>query len=292
LRPEGFFVYTEKAMKYGLYLPNYGAAISARNLANLAHAAEEAGWDGFFIWDHILISNTAALPMVDPWVALSAMAMATSRIKLGTTVTPIARRRPWKLARETATLDHLSEGRLILSVGLGGPEQADFESFSETTDARLRSEMLDEGLEILVGLWSGKPFSFEGKHYQLKKMQFAPASFQKPRIPIWVGANWPNKNPLRRAAKWDGVFPLTSDGTLTPKELGKVKTFIQNHRTSSEAFDLVTMGCLFGLDEGGRAKFLEPLRGAGLTWWLESLYDHINSYQQLIEVIEGRPPGN
>lgn len=142
-------------MNYGLYLPNFGDETSVRSLATLAHEAEEAGWDGFFLWDHIVYRARPPVNMVDPWIALTAMAMTTERIRLGTTVTPIPRRRPWILARETASLDQLSGGRLILGVGLGDPPDLEFAQFGEEPDNLIRAAKLDEGLDILAGLWSG-----------------------------------------------------------------------------------------------------------------------------------------
>ena len=187
-------------MKYGLYLPNFGEAISAQAIADLASEAESAGWNGFFLWDHILYSKTQTSPMVDPWIALTAAATQTKELRLGTTVTPLARRRPWVLARTTATLDQLSNGRVIISVGLGEPAKVEFSMFGEQADPKIRAEKLDESLDILNGLWKGEPFSYKGKHYQISKMTFQPPVIQKPRIPIWVGGFWPNKAPFRRAA--------------------------------------------------------------------------------------------
>ena len=156
-------------MFYGIYTPNFGAETTPRLLADLAAEAEEAGWDGFFIWDHIVYNRNQKLPLYDPWGTLAGIAMRTERLRFGTTVTPIARRRPWKLARETVTLDHLSGGRLTLSVGVGDPDEDDYGTFGEPTDRKVRAAMLDEGLEILNGLWSGKPFGFKGEYYQMKK---------------------------------------------------------------------------------------------------------------------------
>ena len=176
-------------MKYGLYLPNFGAFGETRLLADLAHDAEQAGWDGFFIWDHIARPWTTQV--VDTWVALTAIAQRTSRIRFGPLVTPLARRRPWKVARETVSLDRLSEGRLILGVGLGGSggQSVEWANFAEELDLRTRAEMLDEGLDILTGLWSGKPFSYNGQHYQVNDSLFLPTPIQSPRIPIWVAGN-------------------------------------------------------------------------------------------------------
>ena len=168
-------------MKYGFVLPRG----DARTAADFARAAEEAGWDGFFVWEPVW--------GVDAWVSLTAAAMVTERIRLGTMITPVSRMRPWKLASETATLDNLSGGRVILSVGLGAVDTG-FEQFGEITDRKTRAELLDEGLDILTGLWRGQPFEFHGKHYQVKPADFhvPPAPVQQPRIPIWVVGAYPS----------------------------------------------------------------------------------------------------
>ncbi|HLF89882.1 MAG TPA: LLM class flavin-dependent oxidoreductase [Anaerolineales bacterium] len=277
-------------LKFGLYLSNYGKAINARALSKLAAEAETAGWDGFFLWDHILGGRTTKNPMVDPWVALAAMVMTTERIRLGTTVTPIARRRPWKLARETITLDHLSGGRLTLSVGLGAPDQAEFAAFGEDADRRVRAEKLDEGLEILTGLWKGSPFSYQGEHYQLDKMIFRPATFQQPRIPIWVGGYWPNPAPFHRAARYDGVFPLKHNGALTANDLRDMCAFIQQHRTTDDPFDIVMAGYSHGETQKQVRKKLRPFAEVGMTWWLESLFRQKDSYEDLLIHIRQGPP--
>jgi alkanesulfonate monooxygenase SsuD/methylene tetrahydromethanopterin reductase-like flavin-dependent oxidoreductase (luciferase family) len=192
-------------MKYGLNLPNGGACGDARTLAEFAHLAEEAGWDGVFLEDYIVWQSHQDVPTYDPWVALAAMALRTERIRLGTQVTPLPRRRPWKLARETVTLDHLSNGRLILGVGLGDPTDGNFNQFEEVTDLKARARMLDEALDVLVGLWSGEPFSYRGEYYHVDEITLLPRPVQTPRIPIWVGGGWPLKGPARRAARWDGA---------------------------------------------------------------------------------------
>ena len=156
-------------MYYGIYVPNFGDETNVRMLATLAREAEEASWDGFFVWDHILYRSNPPVSMVDPWVALTAIAMTTERIRIGTTVTPLARRHPWKLARETVSLDHLSRGRLILGVGLGDPPKVEFAQFGEESDDRIRAAKLDEGLEVVTGLWSGKPFRYQGTHYRIQR---------------------------------------------------------------------------------------------------------------------------
>jgi alkanesulfonate monooxygenase SsuD/methylene tetrahydromethanopterin reductase-like flavin-dependent oxidoreductase (luciferase family) len=277
-------------MKYGIYLPNYGDAISASNLAEFAKTAEKSGWDGFFIFDHILVSKNQGHQMVDPWVALAAMAMTTEHIRIGTTATPVARRRPWKLARETVTLDHLSGGRLTITVGLGAPEKAEFAYFGEPVDPRIRAEKLDEGLNILTGLWTGKPFSYKGMHYQIDKIKFRPATLQKPRIPVWVGGYWPNRAPFRRAARWDGAFPLKHGGAMRPKDFEALKAFIDAHRVIDTPYDLVTMGYLRQVAKDKRRKSLNALEDSGVTWWLESFFQLKHSFSDLLSQIEQGPP--
>lgn len=277
-------------MNYGIYVPNFGKAISASSLADLAAEAEGAGWDGFFIWDHILYSKSQRAPMVDPWVSLAAMAMKTEDIRLGTTVTPVARRRPWKLARETVTLDHLSKGRLIITVGLGDPPEAEFTNFGEESDPKIRAAKLDEGLEILIGLWSGKPFSFHGEQFRLKKTVFHPPTYQSPRIPVWVGGFWPNKPPFRRAARWDGAFPLKSGSKMTGKDLREIMSYILQHRVYPGHFDLVMMGYTPGSDPEKAIQTIRPYSSAGLTWWLESLFREKHSYDDMLTRIRQGPP--
>jgi len=254
-------------MKFGLYMPNYGHILGyAKNLAKLAKEAEDAGWDGFFIFDHILAEKPTKYPLVDPWVGLSAIAMNTESIRFGTTLTPIARRRPWKLARESVSLDHLSKGRLILSIGLGTPADVEFGSFGEDTNSKIRAEKLDEGLDILLGLWSGKEFSYKAKHFQVKKVQFLPKPFQEPRITIWGGGFWPNRNPFIRSARLDGIFPLSTReyGKLKAKDYKDIKKFIFKHRTLETPFDVVHLGGISYSSNYQMQKFEE----AGVTWLL------------------------
>ncbi len=276
-------------MQYALYLPNFGAQHSARNLAELARDAEEAGWDGFFLWDHI-IAMAEGVPMVDVWVALSAIAMNTARIRLGATVTPLPRRRPWKLARETVSLDHLSNGRLTLGVGLGVPEE--YDPFGENSDNKVRAAKLDEGLEVLTGLWSGEPFEHHGQAYQVAKITFRPPSLQQPRIPIWVGGFWPTKAPFRRAAHWDGVIPLKQDGDgmLTPQDVVEVLDFIHQQRTSDTPFDVAIINWSDPSDPKAAAEKVASYAKVGTTWWLEALYMQRNSLEELRKRIRVGPP--
>jgi len=275
-------------MHYGFITPNWGDYGDPRLLAELACEAEAAGWEGFFIWDHI--KWPAQDPTADPWVALAAMAMRTERIRLGTMVTALPRRRPWKLARETLTLDQLSGGRLILGVGLGYFTNEEFAAFGEETDPKIRAARLDEGLEVLTGLWSGEPFSYDGTQYQVKNVCFTPPPVQRPRIPIWVAGTWPIKAPFRRAARWDGVVPIGRDfeKPLTPAEIRDIAAYIKEHRASKEPFEVARGGQTPGRDAAEDAALVAPYAEAGLTWWLESRIG--SSLAEVRERIRKGPP--
>ncbi len=257
-------------MKYGIYLPNFGPFGDARILADLAHDAEEAGWDGFYIWDHIA---GMGLPMVDTWVALTAITLNTQRIRIGTTVTPLPRRRPWKLARETVSVDRLSGGRLTLGVGIGMGEW-EWGDLGEETDLKERGITLDEALSILTGLWSGEPFHFEGHHFHIRETQFLPKPIQTPRIPIWVGALWPHKAPFRRAAHWDGVFPLFFGAKSEEQELAQLKEavcYIETQRTDPVSIELVCTGVTVPEEQQQASEMIGKRAALGMTWWLESI---------------------
>jgi luciferase-like monooxygenase len=170
-------------MKYGLYVQNFGEYSDPHNLVALALDAEEAGWDGFFLWDHLLLYRHSDIPFVDAGIALAAIAARTERLKLGPVITPVARRRPWKIARELVSLDHLSRGRAVLGVGLGAPADAEFECFGEDPDDRVRARRLDEGLEIIAGLWRGEDFTHNGEFFQIENVKFMPGPRQNPRVP-------------------------------------------------------------------------------------------------------------
>ena len=264
-------------MHYGLVLP-FAGEFHGHTIVDLAHEAEEAGWDGVFVWDGLLGD--------DPWVVLGAVALRTERVRIGPMVTPISRRRPWKLASETATLDHLSNGRLILSVGLGALDTG-FANVGEKTDRKIRAQMLDEGLEILTGLWSGEPFSYDGEHYQVQDVTLhAPLPVQSPRIPIWVVAAWPRpasmwprKKSMRRALRYDGVLPQgkDSDGTsfkMTPLDVQVMKEYVDEQRTQTTPFDIV-----FEVetpdDREQAVAMVRPLAEAGVTWLVEDVYHRL-----------------
>lgn len=257
-------------MFYGISIPPFGEYADPRTLAALARAAEQAGWDGFFLWDH-MIFDPSGHPIADPWVALAAVALHTERMRLGTLITPVARRRPWKLARETVTLDRLSGGRLTLGVGLGDPAQWDFGFFDEDVDPHVRAARLDEGLDVLAGLWRGKPFSYQGAHYRLQEIRFAPRPLQEPRIPIWVGGVWPNRRPARRAARWDGFFPISFGDPITPATWRAILAYIARHRQGGAPFDAVQAGATDGADRARGTQTVAPYAEAGVTWWMEDI---------------------
>jgi len=258
-------------MQFAINTPNFGSFGDARLMAELAHEAEDAGWDGFFIWDHIGGDPEQALPMADPWVELTAMAMATSRIKLGPIVTPLPRRRPWKLARESVTLDHLSNGRLILGVGIGSDIYfKEYSSYGEAPDDKLHGAMLDEGLDVLARLWSGEKVSYAGQHYQLHDALCLPTPLQRPRIPIWVAGVWPSRKPFRRAARWDGICPLKHpDQLMQPDDIREMLTYIRQFRTNNEPFDVLALGNTSGTERQKDRDMIIPFAEAGATWWQE-----------------------
>lgn len=279
------------SLRYGMFLPNFGPFGDPSVLAELAAETERAGWDGFFIWDHILFDDRTPQAVVDPWVALTACATATTTIRLGALMTPLARRRPWKLARETASLDVLSGGRLVFGAGLGFPPYAEFGLFGEESDDIVRAEKLDEGLTILDGLWSGQDFEFSGRHYTVERTRFLPTPHQQPRPPIWIAGWWPNKAPFRRAARWDGVFPELVGGAIpTPQDLAALLDYVHAHREASTPFDAVLNGySSTGGDEG--AQTVEPYIEVGLNWWLERIEpNRLFSLEGARERIRGGPP--
>src|SRR5215469_503204 len=277
-------------MRFGIDTPQFGLYANPITLATLAREAEDSGWDGFFIWDHIQVNWPD--PVADPWIALAAIAVATERIRIGALVTPIARRHPWKLARETVTLDHLSNGRLVMGAGLGLDVFGELSAFGVSTDDRVRAEMLDEGLQILNGLWSGEKFSFAGQYYQVKETQFLPPPIQQPRIPIWLAGTWPRKRPFRRAARYDGVIPIGSDieKALTPEDIGAIAAFVRANRTGQAPFDIVHSGVTSGISGSADADVLAPYASAGATWWLEAVWPWKQSFEEFRSRIRKGPP--
>ena len=229
-------------MKRGIYLAPFDELVDSRTLAESASSAERHGWNGFFLWDHVAY-RPPVRAVADPWVALAAIACATEQLRLGTMVTPLSRRRVHKLARETVTLDHLSRGRMTLGVGLGVEDNNELEPFGEVVDARERARLLDHGLMRLNALWAG---------------EFQPRPRQRPRIPVWVAARWPNRRPVRRAARWDGLFPTDLPG---PDALAELANEVGALRAGpDEPFELVV--------EVAPGAPADPWETAGATWVL------------------------
>jgi alkanesulfonate monooxygenase SsuD/methylene tetrahydromethanopterin reductase-like flavin-dependent oxidoreductase (luciferase family) len=249
--------------KRGIFVAPFDELVDPRTLAELAAQAEQLGWDGFFLWDHIRYRPPTEA-VADPWIALTAIALATGRLRIGPLVTPLARRRMQKLARETVTLDHVSRGRLTLGVGLGGDRNGEFEPFGDPADPRERARLLDEGLDELSRYWSE---------------EFKPPPVQQPRIPVWVAGRWPNRRPLHRAARWDGFFPIDLTGA---DELAVFAEEIRALRQANDnPFDLI-----IEIPPGGNPQ---PWETAGATWVLTGATDTPPRLAEVRAVVEAGP---
>jgi alkanesulfonate monooxygenase SsuD/methylene tetrahydromethanopterin reductase-like flavin-dependent oxidoreductase (luciferase family) len=286
-------------MRYSINIPNFGDFADARTVASVAVAAEQAGWDALFIWDH-LVHDRRHRPFGDPWMLLTAAALATTRIKLGTLVTPIARRRPQQVARQVATLDNLSGGRVIFGTGLG--DRDDFAGFGEPTNPRVLAERLDEGLDLLERYWTGRPVTYQGRHYQAEDVTLLPAPVQRPRPPIWVAGFWPRRRPIRRAARFDGAVPLFTSATHghTPPvdEVRDLIAYVHQQRDTrrdghaERSFEIV-VGGVSPTDPGQVSDLIGPLIEAGITWWDERQRidsDDLDRLAPVLARIEHGPP--
>lgn len=273
-------------MKYGII----ATTGSAPDVIALGVEAEEAGWDGFFTWDGISVSE---LDHFDPWVLLGALATHTERIRLGAIIFALARRRPWKVVREAITVDHLSNGRLVIPVGLGAVDDGGFSRVHpEETDRRRRAERLDETLEILSRAWTGEPISFTGTHYQVEDLTFRPRPVQQPRIPIWTVAAWPREKSMTRAARWDGIMPSLADAPfdpLTPDHIRDITAWMAEHRATDTPYDVILEGVTPDDDPAATRAQLQPLAEAGVTWWIESRWENA-TVESLRERIRQGPP--
>jgi alkanesulfonate monooxygenase SsuD/methylene tetrahydromethanopterin reductase-like flavin-dependent oxidoreductase (luciferase family) len=269
-------------MRFGFVLPSG----DARDAAELAEIAEAAGWDGFFVWEPVW--------GIDAWVSLTAAAMRTTRIRLGTLLTPLPRRRPWDLAGQVATLDNLSRGRVILSVGLGAVHDG-WLAFEPDPGRRVRAELMDEGLAVLTGLWGGQPFSYEGRHYTVRPTDFVvpPPPVQRPRVPLWVVGGWPAPRSMRRAARWDGWLPnLVSTsgpaGEFTPDLLREGIAWIREERAgqglSMDGYDVIREGVTPADDAAAARDAVAPWGEAGATWWIDGDWsvprDEVRAYAE------------
>lgn len=261
-------------MQCAVNIPPFGPA---EVLVSLAVEAERAGWDGVFFWDHVVWVRRLRLDVFDPWVLLGAAAARTERVRLGTMVTPLPRRRPWVVAKQLTTLDHLSGGRAVLGVGLGEPADTDFAEFGEPAGAKERAAVLDEGLAVLDGLLRG-PVDHDGAHFQVHT-ELLPRPVQQTRPPIWVAGVAPHRRPLVRAARWEGLVPIGGEGVLTPAELADYLALVVERPVEWEVVVARAAGC-------SAAEYAE----AGATWLVEGIWPFDGWVDELRAAIRSGPP--
>ncbi|HET9092436.1 MAG TPA: LLM class flavin-dependent oxidoreductase [Acidimicrobiales bacterium] len=279
------------ALSFGVYLPAFGELAEPTRLVELARIAEGTGFDGFFIWDELV--SEPGMAVADPFVALAGVAAATTRLRLGALVTPLARRRPWVFARQTATLDRLSGGRLTVGIGLGDDESGDFSAFSgEVVEQKLRAERLDESLELCRQLWSRSEVDFDGEHLSAHVPAFLPGPLQDP-LPVWAACLWPHRRPLERAARCEGCFPLFEEGggpplLPRPEDLATVRRELLA-RGARPDIDLVCRGATGLIAAGELGPGLAALEEVGMTWWLDS-YAPGESFAEVADCLRKGPP--
>jgi alkanesulfonate monooxygenase SsuD/methylene tetrahydromethanopterin reductase-like flavin-dependent oxidoreductase (luciferase family) len=283
-------------VKYSINIPNFGDFADVHKVIALARAAEQAGWDGLFIWDHVVHDKARrrGVPFADPWIALTAVALSTQRLRFGSLLTPVARRRPEQLARQVATLDGLSGGRVIFAAGLGAPIPDEFGSFGDRADAKELAGRLDEGLELINRYWSGRRIDHEGRHYQVHGVELLPTPVQQPRPPVWIGGYWPTKAPMRRAARWDGAVPLFRSArhgvAPDPGEVRDLVAFIADQRQSMTGYEVVVGGATPS-DPSRAAEIVGPLIEAGATWWDERMPQTGGDFQRFEAVLRRAEQG-
>jgi alkanesulfonate monooxygenase SsuD/methylene tetrahydromethanopterin reductase-like flavin-dependent oxidoreductase (luciferase family) len=278
-------------MRFGLFVPAFHGLADPGRMAALATAAEAAGWDGVFVWDHMLAGP--GTPLLDPWVTMTAMACSTQTLRLGAMVTPLSRRRPWVMARQAATLDLLSKGRLTLGIGLGDDGWSEFSAFGEVTDARERGLRLDESLEVLRMLLSGDSVSYHGDFYSVETEAFLPRPHQRP-LPIWAAGRWPRRRPLERAATVEGFFPIfrQENPHLAPAqaELLAIQKELQARRVGPDYDLVVTRQAQWGSGVRHREADLDRLGEAGVTWLLEGIPPEPVDTEEIDRLVHLGPP--
>jgi probable F420-dependent oxidoreductase len=265
-------------MRYGLLVANVGSYSDPRKVVQLARTAESTGWESLLIWDHL--GFVWGPPAADPWVTLAAVAASTSKLLVGTGITPTPRRRPQVLAHQVATLDVLSRGRVIFGAGLGGIP-SEFTAFGEEDAPRIRAEKLDEGLDLLRRLWSGERVEHRGDHYEVNDVTLAPPPIQQP-LPIWIGGN--STRARARAARFDGWFADTSTAEqmrVSAEELRQLAAQLP----ARDGFDIIAHGHSDQVDP-------RAYEDAGTTWWLEDIHDQRGSFDELLQLVEAGPPVN
>lgn len=257
---------------FGIVLPNWSVGADTEQLVEFAVAAEGAGWDGVFLADHLTFPHEEYdgpdnMDFHDPWITMAGIATRTEELTLASWVTPIPRRQPWQVARDLATLDRLSEGRVILGTGLGNIA-TNYTPFGRTEDERILGQRYDEGREIIDGLWSGESFSYEGEHFTIDEAAVRPTPVQQPRIPVVTGGVWPNRKPIRRGARWDGIVPhwpgdgvVPGDRGVEPAEISR-ELLAYYHEHTDEAGEI-----LLPLDPPGNSpRYSDVCREYGVTW--------------------------
>jgi len=276
-----------------LFVPPFADLAEPSRVVELARSAEQAGWDGFFLWDHILA--IAGMAVADSWITMAAIAQATERMRLGMLVTPLARRRPWMLARQTATLDRLSEGRLVVGVGLGDDGWREFSSFrGEPVEAARRAQIMDESLDLLRRFWSGEDIHWEGQRFGVHSPGFLPPPVQQP-LPVWVACRWPYRRPLTRAARHQGCFPLFEQGPggvplfPDPADVSALRSELLARGASSD-IDIVCRGVSALVEAPERAEGFAAIEAAGVTWWLESFGPGEPPVEIVEQVVRAGPP--
>jgi alkanesulfonate monooxygenase SsuD/methylene tetrahydromethanopterin reductase-like flavin-dependent oxidoreductase (luciferase family) len=275
---------TGSALRFGVYLPLFGPFGDPHVLVDLAVRAEASGWDGVFLWDHLV---RGALPVVDPWTTLGAIAHATRGLRLGPMVTPLARRRPWVVARQASTVSRLSGGRLILGTGLGVDEGGDLSRFGEAADPRTRSAMLDEGLEIIRAVWSGQAFQHDGQHYHVT---LGEGAAEPHPIPVWVASTTGHPRVIRRAAASDGIFRNPVGHTPGPDDIASMLNALRRAGLpDGRAFDVAVAGNASPAWREPVTVDVAGLAQAGMTWWMESLI-HFDPLELSLEIVDAGPP--
>jgi alkanesulfonate monooxygenase SsuD/methylene tetrahydromethanopterin reductase-like flavin-dependent oxidoreductase (luciferase family) len=275
-------------MRFGLNLPNFNYLGDVRTHLELAQMAEAAGWDGYFLWDHINWPDQGA--HADPWIALGVIAAQTQRLLLGTAVTPVARRRPLKLAREILTLDALSGGRFIFGAG-NGIIPDEFGHVGDESDLRVRAEMLEEGLAVFQALTREGEVDFDGRHLHVKTKGFGPPACGR-KVPIRIGATWPRPKPVARAARIDGIIPILDPYTkqITPEQVRELASFISAHRESEEPFDIVLPGMERNGGSGPDRARVKEFEQAGATWMLDAAFPAAEPLSAVAARIRRGPP--
>ena len=275
-------------MRFGVYCANFGFFGEARPLIDMAVLAEESGWDGFFVYDHLVPFPGRAVRSVDPWTVLAVVAERTELV-LGPMITPVARRRPWELAHQVTGVDRLSGGRLVLGVGLGG--SSDFDAFGDTSSEIERGDRLDEGLSLLRRLWSGEPVDHSGT-WHLAGARLTPSPLG--RVPIWVAGRYGSRRPLRRAARFDGFFPINTRwdpaDLLTPAQLTEMLAVIRRERGDLDGFEVVAAGYTDSSSPETVAGRIAPYAEVGATWWFETLEPQRGDLDELRERVRIGPP--